>query len=188
VEYVYYYYYYYHHHHHHHYLTAIELTPGGSSTVHIYTQTVHRILRTDVHNNYKEIKWVKCSLLTYCGFLGWYIFYHHCTEFSQQCSSVRGSRDKSVILSVRCTNARVLTVFYYQKRSGDSSWQGALSSCRSGVCCYQRVVFLFCVHRTGYGGLICGCIPQNVICTAHPIFSGDKIEKNEMGGVCSAYG
>jgi len=23
-------------------LTAIELTPGGSSTVHIYTQTVHR--------------------------------------------------------------------------------------------------------------------------------------------------
>jgi hypothetical protein len=25
------------------YLTAIRLTPGGSSTVHIYTQTVHRI-------------------------------------------------------------------------------------------------------------------------------------------------
>ena len=24
------------------YLTAIELTPGGSSTVHIYTQTIHR--------------------------------------------------------------------------------------------------------------------------------------------------
>jgi uncharacterized integral membrane protein len=24
------------------YLTAIGLTPGGSSTVHIYTQTVHR--------------------------------------------------------------------------------------------------------------------------------------------------
>jgi len=23
------------------YLTAIELTPGGSSTVHIYTQTIH---------------------------------------------------------------------------------------------------------------------------------------------------
>jgi len=23
-------------------LTAIELTPGGSSTVHIYTQTIHR--------------------------------------------------------------------------------------------------------------------------------------------------
>jgi len=26
-------------------LTAIGLTPGGSSTVHIYTQTVHRIIQ-----------------------------------------------------------------------------------------------------------------------------------------------
>jgi hypothetical protein len=29
------------------YLTAIELIPGGSSTAHIYTQTVHRIHRTE---------------------------------------------------------------------------------------------------------------------------------------------
>jgi hypothetical protein len=29
------------------FLTAIGLTPGGSSTVHIYTQTVHRIQRTE---------------------------------------------------------------------------------------------------------------------------------------------
>jgi hypothetical protein len=28
-------------------LTAVGLTPGGSSTVHIYTQTVHRIQRTE---------------------------------------------------------------------------------------------------------------------------------------------
>jgi len=27
-----------------------------------------------------------------------------------------------------------------------------------------------------------------MICTPHPILSGDKIEKNEMGGTCSAYG
>jgi hypothetical protein len=26
-----------------------------------------------------------------------------------------------------------------------------------------------------------------LICTAHPIFSGDKIKKNEMGEACSAY-
>ena len=33
-------------------LTAIGLTPGGSSTVHIYTQTNHRItqLTTEQHN------------------------------------------------------------------------------------------------------------------------------------------
>jgi hypothetical protein len=29
------------------FLTAIGLTPGGSSPVHIYTQTVHRIQRTE---------------------------------------------------------------------------------------------------------------------------------------------
>ena len=28
----------------------------------------------------------------------------------------------------------------------------------------------------------------SIIYTAHPIFSDDKIEKNEMGGACSAYG
>jgi hypothetical protein len=39
VSYFYYYYYL--------FLTAIGLTPGGSSTVHIYTQTVHRIQRTE---------------------------------------------------------------------------------------------------------------------------------------------
>jgi hypothetical protein len=27
-----------------------------------------------------------------------------------------------------------------------------------------------------------------MICIAHPLCSGDKIEKNEMGGACSAYG
>ena len=27
-----------------------------------------------------------------------------------------------------------------------------------------------------------------MICTPHPILLGDKIEKNEMGGACGAYG
>jgi hypothetical protein len=38
---MYYYYYYHHHHHHYHYLTAIGLTPGGSSTVHRIQRTEH---------------------------------------------------------------------------------------------------------------------------------------------------
>jgi hypothetical protein len=38
---IFYYYYYYY------YLTAVVLTPGGSSTIHIYTQTVHKIQRTE---------------------------------------------------------------------------------------------------------------------------------------------
>jgi hypothetical protein len=43
------------------YLTGIELTPGGSSTVHVYTQTIHRttkstqtIHRTTQFTNYEE--------------------------------------------------------------------------------------------------------------------------------------
>ena len=39
-------------------LTAIVLSPGGSSTVHIYTQTVHRTTQnkqyTEQHNNLWE--------------------------------------------------------------------------------------------------------------------------------------
>jgi hypothetical protein len=27
-----------------------------------------------------------------------------------------------------------------------------------------------------------------MICTAHPVFLGDKLVKNEMGGACSVYG
>jgi hypothetical protein len=34
------------------YLTAIGLTPGGSSTVHVYTQTVHRT--TQITSNLEE--------------------------------------------------------------------------------------------------------------------------------------
>jgi hypothetical protein len=45
-----YYYYYY-------YLTAIGLTPGGSSTVHIYTHTVHRIQRTEHTEQLKRKKY-----------------------------------------------------------------------------------------------------------------------------------
>jgi hypothetical protein len=40
---IYYYYYYYYYY----YLTAVGLTPGVSSTEHIYTQTVHRLQRME---------------------------------------------------------------------------------------------------------------------------------------------
>jgi hypothetical protein len=49
------------------YLTEIGLTPGGSSTMHIYTQTIHRIqrmehpLQTNNHNNKKNNQFEKCG-------------------------------------------------------------------------------------------------------------------------------
>ena len=40
-------------------LTAIGLSPGGSSTVHIYTQTIHRTIQNkqyiEQHNNWKSV-------------------------------------------------------------------------------------------------------------------------------------
>jgi len=45
-------------------LTAIGLPPGGSSTVHIYTQTVHRTTQNkqhiQQHNNFGIMRAVPC--------------------------------------------------------------------------------------------------------------------------------
>jgi hypothetical protein len=38
------------------FLTTIGLTPDDSDTVHIYTQTVHRIQRTNTHTNKKILE------------------------------------------------------------------------------------------------------------------------------------
>jgi len=41
-------------------LTAIVLSPGGSSTVHIHTQTIHRTTQNkqyiEQHNNYGRVR------------------------------------------------------------------------------------------------------------------------------------
>ena len=41
-------------------LTAIGLSPGGSSTVHIYTQTIHRTIQNkqyiEQHNNFGRMR------------------------------------------------------------------------------------------------------------------------------------
>jgi len=44
-------------------LTAIVLTPGGSSTVHIYTQTVHRTtqLTQTIHRITQLTNWEECG-------------------------------------------------------------------------------------------------------------------------------
>jgi len=45
------------------YLTAIGLTPGGSSTVHIYTQTVHRTQSTQTIQRTTHLtNWDECGL------------------------------------------------------------------------------------------------------------------------------
>ena len=45
------------------YLTAIGLTPGGSSTVHIYTQTTHRTTQSTqtIHRTTHFTNWEECG-------------------------------------------------------------------------------------------------------------------------------
>jgi len=43
-------------------LTAIWLTPGGSSTVHIYTQTIHRTTQLTIHRTTQlTTTWEECG-------------------------------------------------------------------------------------------------------------------------------
>jgi len=44
-------------------LTAIGLTPGGSSTVHIYTQTTHRTTQSTetIHRTEQLTNWEECG-------------------------------------------------------------------------------------------------------------------------------
>ena len=44
-------------------LTAIGLTPGGSSTVHIYTQTIHRRTQPTqtIHRTTQSTNWEDCE-------------------------------------------------------------------------------------------------------------------------------
>ena len=48
-------------------LPAIGLSPGGSSTVHIYTQTIHRTTQNkkfiEQHNNLRECGHFICALV-----------------------------------------------------------------------------------------------------------------------------
>ena len=53
-------------------LTAIGLSPGGSSRVHIYTQTIHRKIRNnqyiEQHNNFGRVRAVLISYRLYVSF------------------------------------------------------------------------------------------------------------------------
>jgi hypothetical protein len=52
-------------------LTAIELTPSGSSTVHIYTQTIHRTTQNkqyiEQHKKFGRVRAVPCLGYLYTG-------------------------------------------------------------------------------------------------------------------------
>jgi uncharacterized integral membrane protein len=58
-------------------LTAIGLSPGGSSTVHIYTQTIHRTTQITTEQHKQQLIWksadcapsVQYTVIGYCYIL-----------------------------------------------------------------------------------------------------------------------
>jgi hypothetical protein len=57
-------------------LTAIGLSPGGSSTVHVYTQTIHRTIQnkqyTGQHNNIGRVQ----AVPRLCLVIPWHLPYN----------------------------------------------------------------------------------------------------------------
>jgi len=54
-------------------LTAIVLTPGGSSTVHIYTQTVHRTTQKKKYTEQHKMFWKSAGRATSLRVIPWHL-------------------------------------------------------------------------------------------------------------------
>jgi hypothetical protein len=70
-------------------LTAIGLTPGGSSTVHIYTQTVHRTTQSTqtIHRRTQFTNWEECGPCP--------VFARYTLAFASQLREKHGKRGKN---------------------------------------------------------------------------------------------
>jgi len=72
-------------------LTAIRLTPGGNSTVHIYTQTIHRTTQSaqTVHRTKQFINWEECGPCP--------VFTSYTLEFTLQLRKKQGKTSVRVV-------------------------------------------------------------------------------------------
>jgi len=71
-------------------LTAIGLTPGGSSTVHIYTQTIHSTTQSTqtVHRTTQLTNWEECG--------PWPVFASYTLAFALQLTKKHGKTNVRV--------------------------------------------------------------------------------------------
>jgi len=82
--------------------TAIGLTPDGSSTVHIYTQTIHRTHRTQLTTLVGKLSGIR----TQNGQTNWeegrpcLIFAHYTLAFASQWSKKHGKTSVRVVLDI----------------------------------------------------------------------------------------
>jgi len=59
------------------YLTAIGLTPGGSSTVHIYTQTIHRMTQNKQYiEQHSSLIWKSADRVPSLRGIPWHLPYN----------------------------------------------------------------------------------------------------------------
>jgi hypothetical protein len=56
-----------------HLLTAIGLPPGGSSTVHIYTQTIHRTTQITTEQHKQQVIWKSVDRAPSLRVLPWHL-------------------------------------------------------------------------------------------------------------------
>jgi len=65
-------------------LTAVELSPGGSSTVHIYTQTIHRTIQNKQYIEKTQQFWKSTGRASSWLVIPWHLPYN------------RGKRNKTI--------------------------------------------------------------------------------------------
>jgi hypothetical protein len=84
------------------------LTPGGSSTVHVYTQTVHRIQRTEHTQQLKKKNWEVNWEIGKCGPCP--VFASYTLAFALQLTKKHG--ETSVRVVEKCPDIPVAEVHY----------------------------------------------------------------------------
>jgi len=57
-------------------LTGIGLSPGGSSTVHIYTQTIHRTIHITTEQHKQQLIWKSAGRAPSLRVLFWHLPYN----------------------------------------------------------------------------------------------------------------
>jgi uncharacterized integral membrane protein len=86
-------------------LTAIGLTPGGSSTVHIYTQTVHKTIQlTQTIHKTTQLIWEECGPCP--------VFARYALAFALQLMKKHGKT--SVRVAGECQLAKNINIFMWQ--------------------------------------------------------------------------
>jgi hypothetical protein len=119
-------------------LTAIGLTPGGSSTVHIYTQTIHRTTQlATIHRTTQLTKWEVCG--------PWPVFASYTLAFALQLRKKHGKtsvRLAEVYQSARWIIIIITKIIVHLRKWNKSKMKPDLNK-RYHFTNYYKYIFFF---------------------------------------------